>query len=252
MAEVNKISGQKITLDIGGYKFSTSLHTLRAEPESMLGAVFSGRYSITKQDDGRVFIDRDGTHFRIILNYLRGSITSSELLPDNKLLLSELLTEVNYYQLKGLEKIIKSKEKESPKVITQEEIFKFMEITSSGYCTTTKALSFNNCQLNNLHFENVVFNHPIDFSGSSLINTTFKNCYFSSNSKHLFDRTDLSCCKFECCYEENQDEVFVPWGTLSWGMVSFQFITFYDAKNIGFASFDNEGIRDLIKETYYL
>ena len=71
MAEINRISGQKITLDIGGYKCSTSLQALRAEPESMLGTMFSGRHPITKQNDGSVFIDRDGTHFRIILNYLR-------------------------------------------------------------------------------------------------------------------------------------------------------------------------------------
>ena len=166
--------------------------------------MFSGRHPITKQDDESVFIDREGTHFRIILNYLRRGITLSELLPDNKLLLSELLTEVNYYQLKGLKKIIKPEEKESPKVITQEEILKFIQRNSLGCYGTTKVLSFRNCQLNNLYFENVVFNHPIDFSGSSLMNTTFKSCCFSSNGTHSFDRTDLRCCKFEHYHEDNQ------------------------------------------------
>ena len=51
MAELNRISGQKITLDIGGYNCSTSLQALQAEPESMLEAMFSGRHPITKQDD---------------------------------------------------------------------------------------------------------------------------------------------------------------------------------------------------------
>ena len=193
--------------------------------------MFSGRHPITKQDDGSVFIDRDGTHFRIILNYLRGCITSSELLPDNKLLLSELLTEVNYYQLKGFEKMIKPEEKESPKVITQEEIFQFIQRNSSGYHATTKALSFKNCQLNSLHFENIMFNHPIDFSGSILFNTTFKNCYFSSSGTHSFDRTDLSFCKFQRCYEEDQFGRYVLWSTLELRKIRFKLITFYDARN---------------------
>ena len=133
MAELNRISGQKIMLDIGGYKCSTSLQTLRAEPESMLGTMFSGRHPIAKQNDGSVFIDRDGTHFRVVLNYLRGAITSRELLPDNKLQLSELLTEANYYQLKGLEKIIKSEEEEPSKVITQKEIPNVLQKPYMGY-----------------------------------------------------------------------------------------------------------------------
>ena len=31
----------------------------------------SGRHSITREPDGSFFIDRDGTYFRYILNYLR-------------------------------------------------------------------------------------------------------------------------------------------------------------------------------------
>ncbi len=37
----------------------------------MLGAMFSGRHNTTKNEDGAYFIDRDGTHFRHILNFLR-------------------------------------------------------------------------------------------------------------------------------------------------------------------------------------
>ena len=49
--------------------------------------------------------------------------------------------------------MIKSEEKESPKVVTQEEIFKFMKIDSPGYYATTKTLSFKNSQLNNLYLK---------------------------------------------------------------------------------------------------
>ena len=37
----------------------------------MLGAMFSGRHEVQTDEDGVVFIDRDGTHFRHILNFLR-------------------------------------------------------------------------------------------------------------------------------------------------------------------------------------
>lgn len=69
MTELNKISGQKIILDVGGQKFSKSLQTLQVEKESVLSIMFSGRHPIVKQEDGSVFIDRDGTHFRSVLNY---------------------------------------------------------------------------------------------------------------------------------------------------------------------------------------
>ena len=251
MAELNRISEQKIMLDIGGYKYSTSLQTLRAEPESMLGTMFSERHPITKQKDGSVFIDRDGTHFRIILNYLRGSITSSEQLPDNNLLLSELLTEVNYYQLKGLENIIKSEEKARAKIITQEEIFNFLQ--NEGFNNyTTKFISFRNSNLNNLRFQNIIFKHSLDLSGSSLMKTTFQYCCFSRRGLYSFDRTDLRWCKFESCLVENCRGVYTPWAKEAPNLIISKRMTFYDAQNIDLASFGNEIIRKLIKNTYCL
>ena len=250
MAELNRISGQKITLDIGGYKFSTSLQTLRAESGSMLGTMFSGRHPITKQNDGSVFIDRDGTHFRIILNYLRGGITSTEQLPDNKLQLLELLTEVNYYQLKGLEKIIKSEEKESPRVIKQEEIAN--ALSKAGHCYYTRQIiSFRNSNLNNLSFENINFNHSLDLSGSSLINTTFRNCYFGKNVAFSFDRTDLKFCNIKDCMAYDSFGRCFEWNSSAIELIRQKKITFRDARNIDFSNFRSE-IKKVIKETYRL
>ena len=41
----------------------------------MLAAMFSGRHLTAIDEDGRYFIDRDGTHFRHILNFLRDGET---------------------------------------------------------------------------------------------------------------------------------------------------------------------------------
>ena len=252
MAELNRISGQKITLDIGGYKCSTSLQTLRAESESVLGTMFSGRHPITKQNDGSVFIDRDGTHFRIILNYLRGGITSSEQLPNNKLQLSELLTEANYYQLKGLEKIIKSEEKEHPRVIKQEEITNAL-YKKGIYYYTYEAISFRNSNLNNLRFESVCFQHSVDLSGSSLINTTFSNCYFARHVRFSFDRTDLNYCKIKDCkaYTYESFTSSFNWNIEVIELIRQKKITFHDAENVDYSKIDTE-IKQVIKETYHL
>ena len=61
----------KIKLDVGGTHFTTTLTTLTRFPDSMIGAMFSGRHKIVTDESGYFFIDRDGAHFRHILNYLR-------------------------------------------------------------------------------------------------------------------------------------------------------------------------------------
>ncbi|KAJ1429909.1 BTB/POZ protein [Ochromonadaceae sp. CCMP2298] len=60
-----------VNLNVGGVRCTTSLTTLQRFPDSMLGCMFSGRHALPKGEDGHFFIDRDGTHFRHILNFLR-------------------------------------------------------------------------------------------------------------------------------------------------------------------------------------
>jgi hypothetical protein len=60
-----------INLNIGGKLYATTLETLRKDSNSMLYAMFSGLYKVTKDGNGAYFIDRDGKYFRYILNYLR-------------------------------------------------------------------------------------------------------------------------------------------------------------------------------------
>ncbi|RZC77808.1 hypothetical protein C5167_001966 [Papaver somniferum] len=89
-----------VRLNIGGKKFSTTIDTLtQREPDSMLAAMFSGRHTLSQDSEkGPVFVDRDGKHFRHILNWLRdGAIP---VLKDSEFL--ELLREAEYYQLLGL------------------------------------------------------------------------------------------------------------------------------------------------------
>ena len=64
----------RVKLNVGGVRYETTLTTLTADgDESMLGSMFSGRHELQTNDEGDVFLDRDGTHFGHILNLLRES-----------------------------------------------------------------------------------------------------------------------------------------------------------------------------------
>eukprot|EP00601_Ochromonadales_sp_CCMP2298_P024537 CAMPEP_0173274124 /NCGR_PEP_ID=MMETSP1143-20121109/2274_1 /TAXON_ID=483371 /ORGANISM="non described non described, Strain CCMP2298" /LENGTH=319 /DNA_ID=CAMNT_0014210917 /DNA_START=1108 /DNA_END=2067 /DNA_ORIENTATION=- len=60
-----------VNLNVGGVRVTTSLTTLNRFPDSMIGCMFSGRHALPLGKDEHFFIDRDGTHFRHILNFLR-------------------------------------------------------------------------------------------------------------------------------------------------------------------------------------
>ena len=90
--------GKYVDLDVGGTHFKTSLSTL-LKGDTMLSALFSGRIPIEKDLKGRVFLDRDGKHFNLILNFLRDGVIS---LPENKQHLEELKREAQYYCIHDL------------------------------------------------------------------------------------------------------------------------------------------------------
>ena len=95
-----------INLNIGGRRFTTSLQTLTKDPDSMLAAMFSGKFEVKPSEDGAFFIDRDGKHFRFILNYLRDG---ELIVPEGATFLKELEADAKFYQIKGLLRELKDK-----------------------------------------------------------------------------------------------------------------------------------------------
>ena len=81
-----------ITLDVGGQHFITSKSTLSKDPHSLLAHIV--RYDL--ETDDSTFIDRDGTHFRYILNFLRDGTRVPPSNPDH---LKELQKEAEYFQV---------------------------------------------------------------------------------------------------------------------------------------------------------
>ena len=85
---------------------------------SMLHAMFSGRFDSKPAEDGSYFIDRDGTHFRYILNYLR---TGQLVVPEDKIVRRELLTEAEFYQVQGIIDELKACPFEDSSILSAEQ-----------------------------------------------------------------------------------------------------------------------------------
>ena len=109
-----------VKLNVGGQHFTTSVQTLTKDPNSMLAAMFSGRFDMKPSEDGSFFIDRDGTHFRFILNFLR---TGKLTLPEGATFIKELEEEAEFYQIQGLIDAL-SPAKLTVKVCTPDEPFR--------------------------------------------------------------------------------------------------------------------------------
>jgi hypothetical protein len=67
---------RRIELNIGGYRYHTSVQTMRRVPRTFFDVYFSGRYAQDVCNDGSIFVDRDGEHFGHILEYMRDSVVS--------------------------------------------------------------------------------------------------------------------------------------------------------------------------------
>jgi len=126
IANLEKIQFDKIKLDVGGEKFSTSKSTLCSsfEPNSFFSSMFSGRHSLHKDSEDYYFIDRDGRHFRYILNYLRDPLNF--VMPTEPEVKQELLVEADYYMLERFSKIANSKE--APKFSVKYDLAKLSNV----------------------------------------------------------------------------------------------------------------------------
>ena len=124
-----RLNGETFTQSVPHGSFDKFLHFLSiiSIPGSMLHAMFSGRFDTKPSEDGSYFIDRDGTHFRYILNYLR---TGQLIVPKDELIRirEELLAEAEFYQVEGIIKALTTE--------PQPSAFKDSVILSSEQCQT--------------------------------------------------------------------------------------------------------------------
>jgi hypothetical protein len=87
---------ERIKLDVGGRNYSSTFQTLTSVPDSLLAKIVRGEVPSERTPDGRIFIDRDGRHFRHILNFLRNPHNFKIRIKD-KNLLEEVKKEAQFY-----------------------------------------------------------------------------------------------------------------------------------------------------------
>lgn len=64
-----------VDLNVGGQNFETARATLVRQPGSYLEGLLSGRHQVSRDRNGRIFINRDPELFRVILNFMRNPQT---------------------------------------------------------------------------------------------------------------------------------------------------------------------------------
>ncbi len=64
--KVGKQENDIVKLNVGGQLYTTTISTLCSVSDSMLAAMFSGKYDLKEDENGCYFIDRDPTLFRCI------------------------------------------------------------------------------------------------------------------------------------------------------------------------------------------
>ncbi|XP_015899432.1 FH protein interacting protein FIP2 isoform X3 [Ziziphus jujuba] len=159
-----------VRLNIGGKKFCTTRDTLtQREPDSMLAAMFSGRHTVCQDPEkGFVFVDRDGKHFRHILNWLRDGVVPT--LKNSEY--AELLQEAEYYQLLGLIDGIsdvmnqRNKNEELDTELTRIDIIK---------CIQSERVRFRGVNLSGLDLSKL----DVDAEGAIFHNATLRECEFT-------------------------------------------------------------------------
>jgi len=88
----------RIKLNVGGQRFETTLTTITKYP-SFFQKMFSGKFNNSQDEDGSYFVERDGTHFRYILNFMLDGTLQDDL-PSQTL--KALLREATYYSFADL------------------------------------------------------------------------------------------------------------------------------------------------------
>lgn len=95
--DVELATNSLIVLNVGGTRFETSRATLTNSPhdsETFFEKLFVSRLQIPRDANGAVFLDRDPTYFRHVLNWLRSGVVPRSL--DD---VDALIQECHFFQL---------------------------------------------------------------------------------------------------------------------------------------------------------
>eukprot|EP01129_Flabellula_baltica_P005179 TRINITY_DN184_c0_g1_i1.p1 TRINITY_DN184_c0_g1~~TRINITY_DN184_c0_g1_i1.p1 ORF type:complete len:436 (-),score=126.09 TRINITY_DN184_c0_g1_i1:47-1354(-) len=112
LANIKELQDRTVTLNIGGRRYVTTPRTIvEGAPDSILAALFSKEYGVELDENGEIFIDREGKYFHYIMEFIRDGIV---LLPDDEYIRLKVAKEAEYYSLEGMLKILRIQYRVSP------------------------------------------------------------------------------------------------------------------------------------------
>ncbi|KAM7226638.1 hypothetical protein CapIbe_022783 [Capra ibex] len=111
-----------VELNVGGEFYTTTLGTLRKFPGSKLAEMFSSPAKACLDAEGRFFIDRCGTYFGPILEYLRSGQLPTQHIP-------EVYREAQHYEIKPLIKHLE----DTPQIFGEQVARKQFLLQVPGY-----------------------------------------------------------------------------------------------------------------------
>ena len=246
-------------LNVGGWKFTTTLSTLCAEKGSVLEKMFSDDFTLSRDSEGAVFIDRSGEYFKFILDYLRGSIAGIDDILFDENTRKKLIKEAEYYQLEGMKNVLAFKTKSVKKkedCDCKAEIIEIIENVIQNKEAIRNVLDESNSIERNVPHEGnfatienlkLKYNH-VYRKYETTISTTFEN--------KIWDRTDFKSSIFQhniifkhcsfinasfssCQFDQNVIVFFHGCDLIntSFDSSNFRGKVYFDESDIRFASF---------------
>lgn len=194
---------EPVTVEVGGEKFRTEIRTLARCQGSLFPTLvepLNKRDEVKSKRDPYIFIDRDGRHFRFILNYLRqGEKVMRWMKNPDLCTLNEILDEVYYYKITGLEKLLKRKIASLRDKLPFEALVKakYIQRDANGRCKTVRDIDIRDSNLTDITFAKVDFCHQVTFENCVMRSAKFVECYF--RGAFVFANVDLFKATFVHC-----------------------------------------------------
>uniref|UniRef100_A0A1I7TGT0 BTB domain-containing protein n=1 Tax=Caenorhabditis tropicalis TaxID=1561998 RepID=A0A1I7TGT0_9PELO len=130
MSSENRI----VKLNVGGTQFQTSKSTL-IKTDGFFKTLLETEVPVIEDESGAIFIDRDPTHFRLILNFMRDGHVK---IPKCSEAVNEIQKEADFYMLSGLVELCRP----GSRPMCQERFVReFREIKSETDFTNAMAIS---------------------------------------------------------------------------------------------------------------